>query len=246
MASKSKLNPDVNQPAIAKFITINNSVKRGPSSPPENSPSLKRSIMETTDMEVLPQENQDKLSKLPPDLKLLYDSIKLQLDSLDRKIDRNLSVRIDDVETTQVKTDVRLSRIEQENEELKQRLTEIEDKLLEKSIVVNGITEDKYEKPEPRREKLNQVLANALSGNSYEEKLEKASNLKIEGTERVENSIRVKEDQLRSTSLANRMQKLYSKTKGNYPKEFSLISTIVLKQNENGNVLDQYYPQHAV
>ena len=50
---------------------------------------------------------------------------------------------------------------------------------------MNGINEDKYEEPEPRREKLNQVLANALSGNSYEEKLENAGNLRIEGTKRV-------------------------------------------------------------
>ena len=149
MASKSKFNPDINQPAIAKFIKRSNSVKRGPSSPPENTPSGKRPTMEDN-TDPLPHENREKLANLPPDLKLLYDSLKLQLDNIDRKIDRSLSVRIDDVETSQLKTDTRLSRVEQENEELKQRLTEIEDKLLEKSIVINGINEDKYEEPEPR------------------------------------------------------------------------------------------------
>ena len=137
---------------------------------------------ENSNTDVALQINNEKLASLPPDLKLLYDSLKLQLDSIDRKIDRNLSVHVDYVETKQEKTDVRLNRIEQENEDLKHRLTEIEDKLLEKSIVVNGVTEDKYKEPEPRRKKLNQVLAHALSGNSYEEKLQKASNLQIEGT----------------------------------------------------------------
>ena len=94
-------------------------------------------------------------------------------------------MRVDHVETKQDTANVRLNKIEQENEDLKQRLTEIEDKLLEKSIVINGVKEEKYEEPDPRREKLNRVLAHTLSGNSYEEKLEKASQLQIEGTERV-------------------------------------------------------------
>ena len=188
MASKSKLSPDIKQPAIAKFIQRqrNNSVKRGPSSPPENIPSTKRPIMESSDKaDLMPQVDTAKIANLPPDLKLLYDVLKLQLDNIDRKIDRNISVRVDHVETKQEAVRVRLNKVEQENEELKQRLTEIEDKLLEKSIVINGVKEEKYEEPEPRRDKLNKVLAHTLSGNSYDEKLEKASQLQIEGTQRV-------------------------------------------------------------
>ena len=85
----------------------------------------------------------------------------------------------------QFQTDARLTKIEKENEELKQRLVSVEDKLLETSIVINGISEEKYEEPEPRRAKLNRELACILSGNTEDEKLEKADALQIVSTERV-------------------------------------------------------------
>ena len=50
----------------------------------------------------------------------------------------------------QDKVDGRLNRIEKENMDLKQRLTNIEDKMLETSIVITGISEEKTEDPEPR------------------------------------------------------------------------------------------------
>ena len=107
------------------------------------------------------------------------------LDSIDRKIDPNLSSRVEHVETEQHKTEARLFKIERENEELKQRLVSIEDELLENSVVINGISEEKFEEPEPHRTKLNRELANILSGNTYEEKLENANSSQIEATERV-------------------------------------------------------------
>ena len=75
--------------------------------------------------------------------------------------------------------------MEKENEELKQQLVNIEDKLLENSVIINGISEEKFEEPEPRREKLNRELATILSGNTFEEKLENAKSLQIESTDRV-------------------------------------------------------------
>ena len=81
------------------------------------------------------------------------------------------------VETKQLRTEARLFKVEKENEELKQRLVSIEDKLLENSMVINGISEEKFEEPEPHREKLNRELACILSGNTFEEKLENAKSL---------------------------------------------------------------------
>ena len=140
--------------------------------------------MEVT-TEVKDNQQVDKLVNLPPDLKLLYDSLSVRLDSIDRKIDPNLALRVKHVETKQHKTEARLFKIEKENEELKQRLVSIEDKLLENSIVINGISEDKFEEPELRRIKLNRELASILSGNTYKEKLENANSLQIETTEHV-------------------------------------------------------------
>ena len=144
----------------------------------------KKTIMEVTP-EVKDNHQADKLINLSPNLKLLYDSLSVGLDSIDSKIHPNLSSRVEQVETKQHKTEARLSKIEKENEELKQWLVSIEDKLLENSVVINGISEEKFEEPEPQRRKLNKELANILSGNTYEEKLETANSLLIKATERV-------------------------------------------------------------
>ena len=107
----------------------------------------------------------------------------VRLNSIDWKIDPNLSSQVEQVETKQHKTEARLFKIEKENEELKQRLVSIEDKLLENSVVINGISEEKFEELEARRTKLNRELANIPSGNTYEEKLETANSLQIEANE---------------------------------------------------------------
>ena len=185
MASKSKVTTPVSQPDIANYIQRQrtNSNKRLLSSPTDNQP-CKKTVMEVTP-EVKDNHQADRLVNLPPDLKLLYDSLSVCLDSIDRKIDPNLSTRVEQVETKQHKTEARLFKIEKENEELKQWLVTIKDKLLENSVVINGISEDKFEELEPRRTKLNRELANILSGNTYEEKLETANSLQIEATEHV-------------------------------------------------------------
>ena len=186
MASKSKVPTSVSQPDIADYIQrqrpCNN--KRQLSSPTEDLPH-KKPIMEATIEGTSDQQRLDKLSHLPPDLKLLYDSLSVRLDNIDHKIDPNLSARVENVETRQTELESRLTKIERENQELKQRLVNIEDKLLERSIVISGISEDKYEESEPRRSKLNTELANILCGNTYKEKLQMASSLQIESTERI-------------------------------------------------------------
>ena len=186
MASKSKASTNASQPDITDYIQrqkpCNN--KRQLSSPIEDLPH-KKPIMETNIEGASEQERLDKLSHLPPDLKLLYDSLSVCLDNIDRKIDPDLSAQVVNVETRQTESESRLTKIEKENQELKQRLVNIEDKLLEKSIVISGISEDKYEESEPRRSKLNTEIANVLCGNTYEEKLQMASTLQIESTEHI-------------------------------------------------------------
>ena len=141
-------------------------------------------------MEVTPEVNvetsiKEKVANLPPELQLLYDTLNIRLDSIENKIDPTVSAKVVAVETKQFKIDARLTKIEMENEELKQELVNVEDKLLESSIVINGISEEKYEEPEPRHAKLNKELARILSGNTDEEKLENADALQIVSTERV-------------------------------------------------------------
>ena len=84
MASKSEVTTVVSQPDIANYIQRQrtNSVKRALSSPTEEQPH-KKSIMEVTSEVNEGQQNMDRLAHLPPDLKLLYDSLSVRLDSKD-------------------------------------------------------------------------------------------------------------------------------------------------------------------
>ena len=125
MASKLKASTTNTQPDITDYIQrqkpCNN--KRQLSSPIEELPHKKPIMEDNTESE---QERLDKLSHLPPDLKLLYDSLSVRLDNIDRKIDPTLSTRVMSVETRQAKLESRLTQIEKENQELKQRLVKLE------------------------------------------------------------------------------------------------------------------------
>ena len=105
MASKSKVSTPTSQPDISNYIQRQrtNSNKRLLSSPTDNQPN-KKAIMEVT-TEVKDSHGADKPINLPPDLKLLYDSLSVHLDSIDRKIDPNLSSRVECVETKQLRTE---------------------------------------------------------------------------------------------------------------------------------------------
>ena len=116
MASKSKVTTPSSQPDIANYIQRQrtSSNKRLLSSPTDNQ-LHKKNIMEVT-TEVKDNQQVDRLDNLPPDLKLLYDSLSVHLDGIDWKIDPNLSSRVEQVETKQHKTEARLLKIEKENE----------------------------------------------------------------------------------------------------------------------------------
>ena len=57
--------------------------------------------------------------------------------------------------------------------------------MLEHNIVITGISEDKWEDPEPRKDKVCSVLASLMEGDNKKEKLEKANKLDIMHTERL-------------------------------------------------------------
>ena len=136
--------------------------------------------------------------KLPPDLKLLYDSLSQKwderMDSLESKVNALLSEEsnlpqhieyVNEMKRSQVKLESRLNIIEKENTELKQKLTLIEDQMLENCVVLTGLNEDKWEDPIPRRNLIDKELASILLGEDDEEKLTKAKAIKIVNTERI-------------------------------------------------------------
>ena len=75
--------------------------------------------------------------------------------------------------------------MERENEELKSKLSDMEDMLLENSVLMFGIKEEKWEEDKPRRELVNKELSCLMPGDSIDAKLSKARQLSIEKVERI-------------------------------------------------------------
>ena len=92
---------------------------------------------------------------------------------------------VEEIKVQQVELKSKLYKVECENESLKQKITLMEDKMLEHNIVITGISEEKWEDPEPRKEKVCSVLAPLMEGETNKEKLEKANKLDIMNTERL-------------------------------------------------------------
>ena len=184
MAGKGKSNKivsDINQPGISGYIQQKGN-KRGPSSPIESPHPNKKMI---TDSPPQQQLQQPVIDNLPPKLRLLYECLSARLDSLDKRLDKDTPKCVETLDNKQEKTDGRLSRVEKQNENLQCRLTNMEDKMLETSLVFTGIHEEKWEEAEPRRSNLNKELANTLHEETYDDKLKKASELQIVSTERL-------------------------------------------------------------
>ena len=75
--------------------------------------------------------------------------------------------------------------MEKENVELKQKLTEIEDQMLETCIALTGLHEDKWEDAEPRGMLIDKELSITAPGESDEERLANANAIKIVKTKRI-------------------------------------------------------------
>ena len=136
-----------NQPGITTYInrTSSPTTKRPLNSPEAETPPVKKINMS------------DNMSEnLPPDLKLLYDSISQKLDErldpLESKVNilfdgkSTLPKHVEDVAHVKYKQSImeaRLNMVECENVELKQKLTKFEDIILENSVIVSGLSENK-------------------------------------------------------------------------------------------------------
>ena len=124
--------------------------------------------MTTMDSHSTTKEDLKPQIQLPPELQLLYDSLCDKIDKIDQKIldDFNLpkhASEVEEIKVQQAELNSRISRVEHENESLKQKLTFMEDKMLEHNIVITGIPEDKWEEPEPQRGKICTELSNLMT-----------------------------------------------------------------------------------
>ena len=135
MAGISKSPGNLVQTGIINFIHKKTTETSSPSSVnkrPLTSPDTDIPPTKRTNMITMDNEDPKPRIKLPPELQLLYDSLSNKIDKIDRKIpdDFNLPKHARDVEeikVQQVELKSRLSRLECENESLKQKITLMED-----------------------------------------------------------------------------------------------------------------------
>ena len=79
----------------------------------------------------------------------------------------------------------RCVHIEKENKKLKTRLNDLENKLLDSSIIIHGISEEVDETEADRKEKLVKIMARTIVRRNQEEKIEVARNVPIKSTQRL-------------------------------------------------------------
>ena len=200
MASKLKLTSSPNQPGISDFIAKHSNTPQSRSNSSTSTPvapKVKRSLS-SPEMNTPPPKKLNLCEQLPPELKLLYDSLSQRwdecLDPLESKVnalfseDSKLPQHIEEVKEikrNQTKIETRLTIVEKENIELKQKLSEIEGQLVENCVIMSGIKEQKWEEAEPRRVLINNELLAIAPGSTNEEKLNHVQDLHIVRTERV-------------------------------------------------------------
>ena len=100
----------------------------------------------------------------------------------------NLPKHIEDVNEIKVQhknLERKLITVEQENESLKQRLTNLEDKILEHNIVVSGIEEGQWEEDELRMNKVKCELAKLITVETQDEATKGVTKLDIMSMERL-------------------------------------------------------------
>ena len=78
-----------------------------------------------------------------------------------------------------VKLKTRIWEVERENKSLKNRLTHIEDKLLENNVIINGVREDAWETVTALKEKVINLIAYTVDAQDPDIQLEKACKAKI-------------------------------------------------------------------
>ena len=144
------------------------------------------------------KKNNSTAQQLPPDLQLLYDSLSKKIDEKIEPVESklssligsefNLPKHIEDVNEIKIQhknLERKLVTVERENESLKQRLTNLEDKILEHNIVVSGIEEGQWEEDEQRVNKINCELAKLFTVETQDEAVKGITKLDIMSTERL-------------------------------------------------------------
>ena len=134
------------------------------------------------------------LEQLKADLQVLHQAdLKKMIDPLKESINALLQIKnaweSSIQECAKVKEENELlnkcvSQVELENKRLTEKIRNIEDKMLESSVVLTGLPEAAWETEEATREKVISAIAHTITGTNHEDRVQQARNIPMKGTQR--------------------------------------------------------------
>ena len=145
---------------------------------------------------------EEQLSKLSPELRILHDLMKKQLDDTMTKKLSPLRKNLDKLLRDKKRRDKQLkelkkitsnaesmqekcNRIEKENIELKNKLTRLEDKSLENNLIIQGVEESEWEQVEETTSKVRKVIMDALPHSRKSDRYEASRKILIHKVKRM-------------------------------------------------------------
>ena len=154
-----------------------------------NQPSKKK----TSIMSGQPQNKKDNNKEeviLKPELielkRQLFAGFEQLIEPLKKDIQDLKSERVKTEETLNVETVIRkFERSDEKHKILEERLSHIEDQLLEKNLIFQGIIESEYEDRDDVKVQVIKAIAKTMPGNDEEEKKKQAGKTSIEYVERI-------------------------------------------------------------
>ena len=179
------------RPSSAK----NNKCNREDNSSTQKSPPKKRDNCETACMpvETNTESTEVKVKELKPEHKevkqQIFAGIRLMLDPIKEDIEQ---IKLDQrgyesngQNLTGHKIKQQIIKNEVKQKKLETRISALEDQLLEKNIIFQGLTEDEFEDHQETKTKIKSVLATVTEGASIEDRKESAKKTPIDSIERM-------------------------------------------------------------
>ena len=174
-----------------KFTKSNKRTRDKDNLSPQKSPPKKRMNSDRPTEGVNPTET--KQMELNPDheelKRQIFAGIKLMLDPIKEDIEQikldQCGLKIDTESCTGKQLKRQIIKNEEKQKKLETRISALEDQLLEKNVIFQGLEEDKYEDIQDTKSKIISAIANVSTGNTPEERKETAKKTPIDSIEQL-------------------------------------------------------------
>ena len=129
--------------------------------------------------------------KLTPELQALKDEMQQDMLNIIAPLQASIKDLVEGLKECQLiglenkELHTRLRKVETDNKNLRTKVQHLEDKLLEGNIIFQGIPETLWEPSSTTKEKVLTAIANTISGENHEDKMNQARNIPIKDVTRL-------------------------------------------------------------